>query len=351
MILPLVLVGILLMLAFSTSIQQVGWRAMRGAQTAWDAQLGFYLADAAIAEAIGEWAPDSIARTPIGTALVIESTTSRGWRTRRSIVRTAALTAVVHAVAQRSWSTSLDPTQIPLGALGDATRIRRTTTRVVRLDPPPIPVLAAATFLGNATLQSAFADGRDQPQFYDPRLDDCGALRDSASIDGVAAGMLNVDGMTTLHGAAVTLAADVLARAGSRFDSAFALVQARANTITPSAFATVPVLADWSAAVMHGAGVVTLEGSSRHVGLLAVDGDLVIHGALRVDGVLLVRGALDTSVGALDVHGALIVRDAAGNGSTLGNGGLVMYTPCLVGRALVAVARPRAAPFDVWNSP
>lgn len=351
MILPLVLVSMLLMLTFSTSIQQAGWRAMRGAHTAWNTQLGLYLADAAIAQALGEWAPDTLAAVPIGTPLVADSTTSRGWRTRRSIVRTAPLVAVVHATSQRSWSTTLTPSEIPIGALGDATRIRRTVTRVVHLDPPAIPLLAAATFLGTATMQSAFADGRDLLQFYDPRFDDCGPLRDSASIGAVAAELVRLEGATTVYGAAVALAPDILAQAYTRFDSAFSQVRARANTITPTAFGTLPVIPAWRAAVMQSAGTVTLEGSSRHTGLLAVDGDLVIHGALRIDGVLLVRGALDASGGTLDVHGVLAVRDVAGRGSFMGPGAGVTYAPCLVGRALVAVAVPRASPFDTWNSP
>ena len=351
LILPLVLVGMLLMLTFSSSVQQVGWRAMRGAQTAWHAQLGFYLADAAIVQALAGWTPDTIAAVPIGTSLVADSTSSRGWRTRRSIVRTAPLTAVVHAVAQRSWSTTLSAAEIPNGGLGDAARIRRTATRVVSLDPPALPILAAATILGSATMQSVLADGRDQLQPYDARFDDCGPLRDSASIEAVATEQVQLDGTPELYGATVTLAPDNLARARSRFDSAFALVAMRAVPVTLTAFETVPAMADWRAAVMRGAGAVTLNGSSRHVGLLAIEGDLTLRGTLRVDGVLLVRGALDASAGTLDVRGALVVRDASAQGTRIGPDARLTYAPCLVGRALVAVAVPRVSPFDAWNSP
>jgi hypothetical protein len=64
-----------------------------------------------------------------------------------------------------------------------------------------------------------------------------------------------------------------------------------------------------------------------------------------------VRGALDASQGALTVRGALIVRDAAGRGSTLGDSVDVRYAPCMIGRALAAVAFPRPARYALWNSP
>ena len=147
------------------------------------------------------------------------------------------------------------------------------------------------------------------------------------------------------------MAPEHLARAQARFDSAFTQLRPRAVTVTPSAASTLPILADWRAAVMPAAGGVTLEGSSGHVGVLAVDGDLTVHGDLRIDGLLVVRGALDASAGMLDVHGALVVRDAAARGSTLGAGTRIAYAPCLVGRALAAVAVPRAPPFGTWNSP
>jgi len=67
--------------------------------------------------------------------------------------------------------------------------------------------------------------------------------------------------------------------------------------------------------------------------------------------VLLVHGALDASAGILDVHGAIVVRDVARYGSSIGPGVGITYAPCLVGRALIAVATPRGSPFDTWNSP
>jgi hypothetical protein len=351
MILPLVLVGMLLMLTFSASLQHVAWRAWRGARATWEAQHGLYLADAAIVEALAEWTPDSIASAPIGAPLVRISTPSEGWRVRRSIVRSAPLTAVVHAVASRSWSTMLPASAVPANAGGDATRVRRAVTRVVRLEPPALPVRAAATLLGPATLESPFTDGRDQPGPSDPRRDDCGPLRDSGSVDAIAAARFVMRGIPTLLGATTTIAAADLARANARFDSAFTLLRARATTVTPSAVGSVPTLPDWHAAVIPTAGSVTLDGQSTHIGLLAVDGDLTIHGALHLVGLLVVRGALNASAGTLHVRGALVVRDASARGSTLGAGTRLEYAPCVAGRALAAVAVPRASPFGAWNSP
>ncbi len=351
MVLPLVLIGMLLILTFSASLQQAAWRAMRGARSTWDAQRALYLADAELVASLGQWMPDSMASMPVGARAVLESTPVAGWQVRRAITRTAPLTAVVHAVAQHSWSTSLAPSDVPTGAVGDATRIRRTVMRVVQLAPPEIPVLGAVTVLGPVVLGPSRIDGRDLPQVYDPQRDDCGALRDSASTNAIAATQFNVAGVPTLFGATVTLTPAVRAQEGARVDDAFTQLRARSITVTPTALGTVPALPDWRAAVMPAAGGVTLEGDSRHVGLLAVDGDLTVHGALRVDGMLVVRGALRATAGTLDIHGALVVRDHSALGSSLGPGTRVVYAPCLAGRALAAVAVPRTTPFGVWNSP
>lgn len=95
----------------------------------------------------------------------------------------------------------------------------------------------------------------------------------------------------------------------------------------------------------------TLEGISRYVGLLAIDGDLIVRGSLELDGLLVVRGAVDVSAGTLILRGALVARDVSARGSSVGAGVSVSYRPCMVGRALVAVAAPRSLPFGVWNSP
>ncbi len=181
MILPLVLVGMLLVMTMSASLQQAAWRALRGAQGQWDGQRGLYAAESAVVQAVAAWSSDAAAATPVGVRIVTTAGLPDGWRTRTSIARTAALTAVVQAVARREHLGVA-----AAGRVADASRLRRTVVRMLRLEPPALPILAAATLLGEVTVGTAMFDGRDQVAPYDPARDDCGPWRDTASLAALA---------------------------------------------------------------------------------------------------------------------------------------------------------------------
>jgi len=200
--------------------------------------------------------------------------------------------------------------------------------------------------LGSVTL-----DGRVLAATYDPLREDCGSMRAYADVAALATEAFTVSGAPTLSGTALSLTANALARARARFDSGFLQIAARSRAGMLTSAGTLVPAAPWRATVIKSDTGVTVNGTSTHVGLLGVDGNLVIRGTLRVDGLLIVRGALDVTAGVLDVRGALVVGDRDGLGSRLGAGTRVTYAPCLAGRALVAVTRPRASPFSVWNSP
>jgi hypothetical protein len=177
------------------------------------------------------------------------------------------------------------------------------------------------------------------------------------SVAGVVAGTASVVGAPLLEGSPPvrTLGAGaVLDGERTSFQNAFDIagprIRRRESSAGPAPLA--PGTA-WTARSVTSSdsaapGRVTLAGTSRHDGLLVIDGDLLLQGALLVNGLLVVSGALDASAGTLEVDGGVIVRDAATRGTRLGANVRIRYSPCLVGRALATVARPRIAPFALW---
>lgn len=344
MVLPLVLIGMLVLLAVSAAMQTAAWRSLRGARGQWDAQRGAYLADAAVVQALATWVGDSVAASPIGTRRRTTATLADGWRTATTVVRTAPLVAVIQSVARREHAGGT------AARVADGARIRRIVARTVWLQPPSLPILAAATVLGPATVGDSFMNGHDMPAAYAPALDDCGPYRDTSSVPAMAARTLGMTGAPTMLGAQVSLDSAQLASLHLQFDAAMALLRTRARSSLLSAVGAIPVAPAWQAMVIHAPTRVTLDGPSAHIGLLAIDGDLHVRGSLRVDGLLVVRGALEVS-GNLSVDGAILVRDAAQLGTQFGGQTRVRYAPCLLGRAAAAVAVPRSATFGIWNSP
>ena len=345
MVLPLVMACMMLVLCIAGTLQAVSWRAGRGARTQWDAQRALYAAEYMVVQSIAEWPADSVAATPIGESALRVERDADGWTARRAITRTAPLVAVVYADARAPRAgTSTDP-------LSDRISVARRVTRIVRLEPPAIAIPAAVAVLGAVQIDGATISGRDRSGPAVRDRDDCGPLRDTASVDAVQAIVLNSTSSSIVTGSLTTITSPMADARTRAFDDAWRQIDQRAARRTLPATGIVPTNAPWRASVIAGAGAITLEGASRVVGLLAIDGDLVVRGTLRVDGVLVVRGALDASIGALDVDGAVVVRDSWSRGSRLGSQTVIRYAPCLVGRALAAVALPRVGPFDSWNSP
>ena len=169
MLLPLVLVTMLLVFTIAASLNQVAWRATKGAQALWDAQRAMYAADAEVVRAIAYWSPDSVAATPIGTPLVRDTNLLGGFQARTTTMRTGPLRAVIMSVARRDRPSG--PTDV------DPSRVKRLVARAVPLIPPEFPLVGAATVLGPIALGSTALDGRDVPGPYNATRDDCGPQR------------------------------------------------------------------------------------------------------------------------------------------------------------------------------
>ncbi len=339
MLLPAVMIIMVVVLIVSVGAQLSAWRAARGAQLQWDAERALHEADASVAEAMGQWSAARAANTVIGVS-AIDSTNDHDWIIRRDLRRTAPLVAVIHASVARSMSTA---------TLGDAHRTRRDVTRIVRLAPPEFGVVAASTTLGPLAINDASVDGRDLGILLAHPFDDCGRIRDTASVDAIRGQTVAAGTMAHVHGDVIAMSSTDVVAARSRFDRAWDVMLQRVASATDSGRYREDPLA-WHVRVMPRAMAETLHTNTRVVGVLAIDGDFVVRSALHVDGLLVVRGALDASSGALAVDGAVIVRDYASRGSTFGATMTVRYAPCLVGRALSTVARPELAPFASWQS-
>jgi len=346
MVLPLVMVGMLLASTMAAALQLAAWRAQRGAQGQWDAQRATYAAEAAVARSIAAWQLDSLAVLPIGQRRESSQTTADGWLVTTTLTRSAHSAIVVSAVARREHDAPL-----LAGIVQDGARVRRRVVRTVQLAAPPLPVLAAATVLGGATVDAATFDGRDIALLYDASLCDCGPSRDTASRPALAAGALTVTSAPVAFRVLEPLTGLQLAASQQQFDNTFVTVAARAGILTHATPGPLPTTSPWTARVMVAPGSVILEGASTHVGLLAIDGNLEVRGALHVDGLLLVRGALHVSTGALTVSGALVVRDVHAIGNTLSANTQIRYDACRWRRALIPVSTVRSSGFGVWNGP
>lgn len=345
MILPLVLLVMLLVAVMTLALQSAAWRAARGARTHWDLQRALYAADLGVLRIVGTWAPESVATSTIGLPRHYDHTGPGGWQTRVSVTRTAPLTAAVHAVSTYSRSRGAP---VAFGQLGDAGGVRREVLRIVRLAPPDIPMRAAATMLGTVVWDSAGVDGRVVASAIG---DDCGPLRDTTTADAIVAPAQLAGAPPTVIGAHVTPPALLITSLQQRFDQAWPVLMARAHAVDATLTPSVPRGPPWRATVMTGAGVVTVTDTVAYVGALAIDGDLVVRGALHVSGALIVRGAVDASAGQLQVDGTLVVRDLHARNSPLSAATRIRYAPCVVGRAMTALALPTNAPFGIWNSP
>jgi hypothetical protein len=72
-------------------------------------------------------------------------------------------------------------------------------------------------------------------------------------------------------------------------------------------------------------------------GIVALDSELMVEADLRVTGVLIARGSVRSTVGRLEVTGAVVTGDAGGGQSRLGESDLIRYDACAVRRALAPV--------------
>ncbi|MEO7521055.1 MAG: hypothetical protein ABIW79_04495 [Gemmatimonas sp.] len=340
-LLPLVLVALLLVATLASATGLGAWRAMRAARLAWNGERAVQAADEAIASTMATWDGETFAARDVGARWSASVNTANGGSVAVNSVRLSPLVVAIDATSQSRVRGSPDTAG-------------RRVARVLALEPPRFPLPGALTVLGDATIdEGALLDGRDESWM----TDGCGPTRDTASVPGVYAGIVSVNGAPRLFGAPSVIAlgsAPALDPERAIVDGA--LTQARSRITRRDALvapSSLPPRVPWTARIVTGVdllapGRVTLLAASSHEGLVLIDGDLRLQGTLRVRGLLLVTGSVNAQDGALEVDGGVLVRDSGALGSWFGMGVRVRHSPCLIGRALATIARPRIAPFSLW---
>lgn len=337
-IVPTILIAILMVAVIATTLQSAVWRAARNAHLGFAAERALFGADNAIAAMLPAWNPREFAAMAIGTRVTNMVVLPSGISTAVTFVRTSIDAALVEAVTVSTRN------GVPL----DATR--RVTRALVALNLP-LPLQTVLTSLGTIAVTN---------------------LTSISPIDDVPAGWSTECANEPLVNAGTLPAPDINA-ARAQFDAnwnawlGLAVQRDNATTVTELApivtstgcaagtgdpsrdmFSVTICTNEWGARAIIGATAATLGGSSRHQGILLVDGDLILDGTLEVDGLLIVRGAIDASAGQLIVNGAALIRDTWGHGTRLGLATRVRYSRCALRRALSAVAAPAAVTTGGW---
>ena len=337
-ILPTVLIAMLLVAILAANLQSAVWRASRGSRLGFAGERALHGADAAIAQQLTLWNAREFASMAIGDRKTSTIALASGTTTTVSLARTALAAAIVEA------STSSTKNGVSLTA-------NRRVTRMLVARNLPLPLQNALTSLGPLALA-------------DPS--------NASNVDQVPVGWTTECANESLVNAPATPLADINA-ARTQFDAswnqwlALAARSDDGNSVTffaptvtsgscdagtgepwRGAPAVAPCTNEWGARAFANANPMRITVSSRHQGVLLVDGDLILESNLEIDGLLIVRGAIDASAGRLTVNGAVLIRDTLGHGSRLGFASRVRYSRCALRRALSAVAAPAAITTGGW---
>jgi hypothetical protein len=337
-ILPAALFTMLIVALLAASLQAAVWQASRHARLGFAGERALHAADAAISQQLAHWDARAFASQNIGARESSTLELNAGLHAQLTVVRTAPDAAIIEASATSTQNGA------PLNA-------QRRVTRALVVRAPPLPLTQPLTAFGPLTLATpgnisntdeippdwtteclgvtpidapiaSIRNGADERALFDANWNKWIAL---ASAQHDASGVTAVAPIVA-SGICVPGTGEPLRGSGS--------VAECAN--------------EWSARIITNAHPAHLTGSSRHQGVLLIDGDVELTGSLEVDGLLVVRGALDASLGTLTVHGAVLIRDESGHGSRLGIASRVRYSRCALRRALSAVGAPAAITTGGW---
>ena len=332
-VLPLVIVATLLVAALAGAAQFAAWRATRAARQAFNGERALLGADESIAQTVANWNAESFAVSPIGSRSTSRLHTTTGEAVDVTVTRTAPLIAWVDVSA----TTQRD---------GAPTRARRRIGRALFAEPPPLPLTAALVALTPVALRGTTRiSGIDIATIND----ECGPWRDTTSIAALHNRIHHIDSTVAITGAPPIATTVDTTRDLAAFNVAWQLIAARAVPRRASANAPLPNEPPWRALLVHDTTTIRLAGASQHLGLVAIDGNLVVHGALTIRGLLIVRGSVDATAGQLDIEGAVVIYAPNGTPSSLGNTSTVRYSQCALRRALAAVSLPDPQPFRIWS--
>jgi hypothetical protein len=222
----------------------------------------------------------------------------------------------------------------------------RTMAVVARLTPLELSLPGAIAASGAVTVgagglvDGAAADGG--PDCATPDTAAGIAVADPASVSTEACGS------GCVRGAPPVLADPALAGTVPVLgDSGLVRLAGLASLVLPpGASRALPSAAD-SALVVHATGDLLVDGGSWP-GVMLVDGDLRIDGGARLSGLVVVRGRLSIGGAGGRVSGAVLAGGVELGSGLPGAEAAVVYSPCAVRRALLAVAPARPLPERAW---
>jgi hypothetical protein len=337
-ILPAVLFTMLVIALIASALQAAVWQSTRHARLGFAGERALHAADAAISQTLTHWDARTFASTAIGARQTSSLALNTGLDATVTLIRTSPSNAFVEAVATSANN-------------GTPLRAQRRVSRALVMRTPALPLVGAFTALGGVTYASAnnVSNSDETPT---------GWTTECLGVTVVDAPMAPTSNTATAQ-AQFDANWNRWASTAIRSDDA-AAVTALAPIVTGTNCAAgtgeplrggayvAACTNEWGARMLTNARPATLSVSSRHQGVLLVEGDLFVNGTLAVDGLLIVKGALDTSAGTLNVFGAVLVRDELGHGSHLGIATRVRYSQCALRRALSAVAAPSAITTRGW---
>lgn len=341
-VLPLVLLTTLLVAVLAANVQAAVWRSVRQARLGLAGERALHVSDAAISEQLLHWDRRAFASLPIGARLGSTTLYPAGLSAQVTVVRTSVDGAIIEAVGSSTQN-------------GVAFAAQRRVTRTLALRNPPLSLASPLTLLGAASFAAPGAvsnidetppgwttecAGTDSIDARTVTITDTTARRNV--FDGAWNRWLALADRSESAPTVTTLAPVVTS----------ALCAPGAGDPRRDASAISACTNEWGARAVTGAfanaSPLLLANSSRHQGVLLVDGDLNITGDLEVNGLLMVRGAIDASQGRLIVRGAALVRDELGHGSRFGFATRVRYSRCALRRALSATGAPAAITTRGW---
>lgn len=363
-VLPAAIMALVVISALVAGALVISSEELRAGRTDLAAQRAFAAAELALERTIATWDVQLNVSARVGeTRTLAVVGDSRGDTTVVTAMRTHERTF---------WITSRGTSH----ADGRPIPARATIGASTRLIVPVVPVQAALTVSGAATIDGGTVDGRDATSGAGTGVCPWSAA-DIAGI--IAPDSSRVCGADCATGAppGVTGAPPVAVGGGLTSDSAamsraWASAAERATATLPGGDLDVrPVVAggrcvradplNWGDPSGAGAcvdhfpviritGNATLVAGSAGQGILLVDGSLRVASGARFDGIVLARNDVVVDGADAVITGLAIALDADGvDGSVVRSGGTIRFASCIARRALLGAARLTRTPERWWT--
>lgn len=369
--LPAAIMALVVIAALIAATLVVSAEELRAGRTDVAAQRALASAEVALDRAIATWDARLNVSARVGETRLLASSSIRsagGHTVAESVVVTAT------RVRERAfWLTA----RATSNADGRPIPARVTIAATTRLLAPTVPVAAALTVGGAATIAGGTVDGRGAGSGGCPD-----GATDGPDAPGDAAGVIARDtsrvcGIDCADGLPLGVQGTppVASDAGLTTDSAtlvsvVAALGARATVVAPGGeLVPRPLEADGECAraertnwgdpsggscadyypVIRITGDATLMAGSIGQGILLVAGSLTVRAGARFDGVVIATNDVHVVGPGAELRGVVIAMDGgAGDGSSVRDGGAIRFSGCAARRARLGAGRLTRTPDRWW---